>query len=720
MKVTRLTLGDFKRHARLTVEPAPGLTVVRGPNEAGKTTIQRALELALSRRVTSADAEMREVQRWGTGEDAGPVVRLEFEADGESGRLVKSFRGAKGTVELVMGDRKTVDPATADSWLAELTGIPTEKFFRSTGSVRHHEVMALDHDEANLRDRLQQSISGGDRGISVAKRRLDEAIKALRAAGPKNPGPVKRAEDERNRLAEALQRGEEALARLERDREDHMAAKARREATDGAIAEVREQLAQAELAVTLAAERDRAAERYERYRTAADLEAEIAALEPQRPSPLPLVTLRQRVEELRALELSITESRAMLAADELPPELEAPPPPSYQPILRLGHGLTIVGLLVLGVQAWSRVLDLLGALADSAVVTAAGSLVALLGALVLLIGFRRRAVAERGPAQLRHEALERRLRGRSLAEERLKQSEMRREQVLAEIGQASPASAEELLAAAEDHARRLEVLRARLAEVMRDGHVDDIARARDEAAAESERKTAALQGMGDLGREPAASRDRFAARLRALGLERDSAMRDEAGLAERVEQNPVDAEDVAATAEGLDQAAERSATLQRRQRVYETTLSALGEAETATMKKATAFLEERMGGDVAMLTGGRYDRIRVADELQIDLWSKERGDWVPVSALSQGTIDQVYLAARIQLVRLVTQDRRPPLLFDDPFVTYDDERAARAVELLRGLAADHQILYFTTSDRYDAVADKVIELPAPDGRPGDR
>jgi uncharacterized protein YhaN len=86
---------------------------------------------------------------------------------------------------------------------------------------------------------------------------------------------------------------------------------------------------------------------------------------------------------------------------------------------------------------------------------------------------------------------------------------------------------------------------------------------------------------------------------------------------------------------------------------------------------------------------------------------------VPVERLSQGTIDQVYLAARIELVRLVTQDRRPPLIFDDPFVTYDDERAARAVDMLRGLAADHQILYLTTSTRYDAVADKVIELPAP-------
>jgi hypothetical protein len=716
VRVTRLTLGDFKRHARLVVEPASGLTVVRGPNEAGKTTIQRALELALCRKVTSADAEIREAQRWGAREDHTPVVELEFEVDGEHGRLRKAFRGARGQVELVVGERKTSDPAEADGWLAELTGIPTEKFFRSTASVRHHEVMTLDHDEANLRDRLQQSISGGDRGISAAKRRLDDAIKGLRAAGPKNPGPIKRAEDERNRLAEALQRGEEALARLERDRAEHLAARARREGTDAEIAQVREQLAQAELAVTLAAERDRATERYERYRAAAEIEAEMAGLQRQRPSPLPLATLRERVEEARALEVVIAESRAMLEADELPAELEVPPPPRFQPMLRLGLALAIAGLLVMGAQAWGRILQVLPALADSPVVTVGATLVALLGAMALLIGFRRRAEARRGPGFLRQEALERRLRGRSRAEERLRESEARKAEVLAAVGQPSTEAAGELLGAADEHEREIEVLGARLKEVLREGAVEDVPRARDEAAAEAERKTSALQGMGEIGREPAASRDRFSARLQALGLERDAAMREEAGLAERVEQNAVDATEVAAAAEALDAAAERLAALQRRLRIYETTLGALSDAEAATMKKVTAFLEERMAADVATLTGGRYDRVRVGDELRIELWSPERGDWVPVEALSQGTIDQVYLAARIQLVRLVTQDRRPPLLFDDPFVTYDDERAARAVDLLRAIAADHQILYFTTSQRYDGVADKVVELPAPGGQ----
>ena len=73
----------------------------------------------------------------------------------------------------------------------------------------------------------------------------------------RRPGPIRRAEDERAALSEALQRGEEALARLERDRETHSAAIVRRLAADEGFAATREQLNQAELAVKLAGERQK-------------------------------------------------------------------------------------------------------------------------------------------------------------------------------------------------------------------------------------------------------------------------------------------------------------------------------------------------------------------------------------------------------------------------------------------------------------------------------
>ena len=169
---------------------------------------------------------------------------------------------------------------------------------------------------------------------------------------------------------------------------------------------------------------------------------------------------------------------------------------------------------------------------------------------------------------------------------------------------------------------------------------------------------------------------------------------DEANARARVEQNPVDAEEVAALAERLADGPEALAALRRRERVYARTLAEINAAEQATMQRATRYLERRMvqrrrARSPTAATGASASTTPTS---AMDVFSPERGDWVPVTDLSQGTLDVVYLAARIGLVRLVTGDRRPPLVLDDPFVTLDDGRAAAragaAARARRGLPGD--------------------------------
>ncbi|MDH4142831.1 MAG: hypothetical protein OEV61_09480, partial [Chloroflexota bacterium] len=236
---------------------------------------------------------------------------------------------------------------------------------------------------------------------------------------------------------------------------------------------------------------------------------------------------------------------------------------------------------------------------------------------------------------------------------------------------------------------------------------------RDAAALEIEQKTSALDALGPIAKEPRA-RERLEVEVRDQEGALERARDDEANARARVEANTVDAEQVAAEAERLAGWREQLAAVQRRQRVLETTLKAIERAEVATMKTATRYLESHMVRDVAAVTGGRYRRVRVDDKsLEIEVLAPELGDWVAVGSLSQGTLDLVYLTARLGLVRLVTGDRRPPLVFDDPFVTLDDTRATRALALLKRVATDFQIIYLTTSDRYDDAADAVVELPGP-------
>ncbi len=78
MRITRLRLRDLKVHRELDLELASGITVVRGPNEAGKTTLQRALELALFRKVTASGAEIDALRSWGADDEGRPWIAMDF------------------------------------------------------------------------------------------------------------------------------------------------------------------------------------------------------------------------------------------------------------------------------------------------------------------------------------------------------------------------------------------------------------------------------------------------------------------------------------------------------------------------------------------------------------------------------------------------------------------------------------------------------------------
>ena len=218
-----------------------------------------------------------------------------------------------------------------------------------------------------------------------------------------------------------------------------------------------------------------------------------------------------------------------------------------------------------------------------------------------------------------------------------------------------------------------------------------------------------------IGAEPPKSQAYYRANVDRVSGEREKALTAEAAAEATLAANGTDAEKVAADSEALEDAREQLRQAERRVHIWEETLGALNEAEKATMKKAARFLEQSMSKDVAKITGGRYRRLQVDEaNLAFRVFSPEFGDWVSVQNLSQGTLDQFYLCARLGIVRQVTQPATPPLIFDDPFVTFDDERARRAFELLRDIANEHQVIYLTSTDRYDDLADNVVSLPAPE------
>ncbi len=498
------------------------------------------------------------------------------------------------------------------------------------------------------------------------------------------------------------------LPNSRRDRDAASSARDRRSDVEIALAERRSLLEKARQAERLVAERTAATERYERYRQAVEVSAELKKLAGTHPSPNPLPVVRAAVERLRTLDGRARELRAALAG-EVEVSFDVEPEPTWRPLSRVSIAMVVVGVVL---AAGPVILSFLGQTGQMVVVQAIGAVVALVGVAVAAVALWLRR-SDKMHAQLRDVEIDRRLRGRSEIEAELRDVEAKTAAQLGSLGLADLAAAEDILAQEEAHVAKIDRLSGQLEGLVGKEPSDALAPQRDAAALEIEQKSSAIEALGPIAKEPRA-RERLEVEVRDEEGALERARDDEANARARVEANAVDAEQVAGQAERLAAWREQLAAAQRRQRVYATTLAAIDAAEQATMKTATRYLEAHMVRDLATVTNGRYRRVRVDDKtLDIEVRAPEKDDWVSVTSLSQGTLDLVYLVARLGLVRLVTGDRRPPLVFDDPFVTLDDERAARALGLLRSVATDFQVIYLTTSPRYDKAADAVVVLEGP-------
>jgi DNA repair exonuclease SbcCD ATPase subunit len=724
MRISRLQLRDVKRYRDLQIDLAPGLTIIRGPNEAGKTTISRAIELGLTGSTGGADpasvAALDGLRSWDADSSARPTISLDFTIDGDgpsaperSGSIVKAF-GPGGSSVLTIDGESVGDPVAVDASLAELTGLPTPAFFRSTAHVRRGELDNLDRGEATLRERLAASISAADRDTVSAIAELRQILAGLNPRGERDPGRLGVAEEAVTRSEVTVVSGEEALARLVVDRQALGAAEESSAAAESALDERRELLEQARNAELLTAEHAAAVDRHARYVEAVAAAAELAKLHDSHPSPNPLPVVRQTVERLRALDAKIVELKAMLSG-EVKVNYEVTAAATTWRRIALVALVTIIVGIALGVAGQ--------VVAGLTTLTYVGVGAAILGVVLAFFAFRTRKAARdfRKQQQMAESEVERRLRGRSQMEAELLQAEKDSAAQLQGLGLPDLAAAEEILGREEAHVAAIDQLNARLEALVGREPVETLAPSRDAAARQVSEAAAKLADLEPEACEPGA-RQRFETEVANAQAALDEAKVAEAGARAMVEANPVDAEQVAGETERLIVWREQLAALQRRARVTEAALGGLERATESTMLRATRYLEKGMTGAVARITDGRYRRVRIDDEsLDISVVAPEKGDWVDVRELSDGTLGQIYLAARLGLIRYATGDRRPPLVLDDPFVTFDDAHAARGFELLRELTGDHQVIYLTSTDRYDPAADAVVELPGPtavDGETG--
>ena len=156
----------------------------------------------------------------------------------------------------------------------------------------------------------------------------------------------------------------------------------------------------------------------------------------------------------------------------------------------------------------------------------------------------------------------------------------------------------------------------------------------------------------------------------------------------------------AALREQLGRLSDEHTRLEARRSALEMAAEELTAADEEMNALFAPALSRRTQEIFSRLTGERYEELSLSRELTASLRRSGEGVAHPDLLVSRGTRDQLYLALRLALCAMTSPGEEPcPIVLDDALVTFDDERLGLALDYLRELSQQRQILLFTCQSR---------------------
>ncbi len=242
MRIRSVSVENFGTIGAVDLELGDGMTVICGPNESGKSTLQRAIWFALTRRATSQAEEIREIEPNGGG-----TPRVEVELDGAEGTYAveKTFAGQSGSTTLRADRDGMVDTYSGEEAGEKLRGVlgfgeisgrpptPDHTGFWPVTWVRQEESgsdpgekLSEEGNEATVSEVLAEIggdvLAGSESGDLIEKAR-EEYGRFFTPNGNKTTrsgAPLHEAEKRLGEAEEKLRRLEEKQREYERDLEE--------------------------------------------------------------------------------------------------------------------------------------------------------------------------------------------------------------------------------------------------------------------------------------------------------------------------------------------------------------------------------------------------------------------------------------------------------------------------------------------------------------------
>ena len=724
MRIEFVNAHAFGKFSDERLELAPGMNVVHGPNEAGKSTWHAALYLGLcgmrqgkgARRKDDQELEERHRPWDGDGAwDVGVTIRLD---DGRKVELRHNLAAKTATVEDVdIAERSYEGEVLFDGspdgsrWL----GLNRESFLQ-TACVRQAQLLAVLDNADALQTELQAAVAKAEADATAA-RALDALENYRRERIGSTRAPTKPLETSRKAAEEAKAHLEDARADNERHQEQTRHVEA--------LAEEAARCSRQILAAKAEGARKAALEVAERLRKAGALAAEfpdgappsvqtdtallgdvaqaLASWDntppPRKPAGEPVDALAQRQSALQA-------------------ELDAVD--SAKPTMRPGPlGVTVAAALF-AIGGAVLLHPAMAAHAALGAIPAALGMVSLWWAVLHSRQESRRYLADQQAdltEQLRF--LESDLEQRRVEEAERERVHHRRkaageglQALAAKVGHVASTPEEAQLALVDWQREQPARIDAAEAAGKRWGELQGLL---------AGRSVQALQGESELRESEAASLSAqcaaedlaTAGQLPPLAeLETREARAKEALAQARGALGTHRPLDIAGAQDDLAVAEARATAVRRSDETIRKTIDFLRAAQDKVHRDVARALRATMRPWLAEITAGRYADCRVDPEsLQVEVCGAD-GLWRKAGLLSHGTSEQIYLIVRLALAQhLANADEACPLVLDDVVSACDGARTQAILDALLRLGEKTQVILFTHDDAAAKWAQQHLAAP---------
>lgn len=114
---------------------------------------------------------------------------------------------------------------------------------------------------------------------------------------------------------------------------------------------------------------------------------------------------------------------------------------------------------------------------------------------------------------------------------------------------------------------------------------------------------------------------------------------------------------------------------------------------------------ENLSQTIKNITNDKYSKVNINNENGLII-EMQNGEYVSAEKLSIGTIDQLYLSLRMSMVEEISKEKMP-IILDEAFAYYDDERLENILKYLIERFNNHQLIIFTCTNREKEILNKL-------------